>query len=156
MNAQDQSPVEHSSPVTVRLALALFCGSLVSLLLFSLLPSLGGNQAGWIMWLSILEVFQMPALLSDPESQMFVASVLTVPVLVIASPFLTGMYLKSRLTWWLATLVAGTCTPALWSIILFGDAWPSFGIWCLLAAPALNLAGLLSLRLAKRPEDPIR
>lgn len=155
MSAEGESPVEHSTPGVVRLALVLFYGSLVSLILFNLLPGFF-KEDGWTIWVSILKVLQRPDLLRDRETQILIASLLPLPVLITASPFLTKMYLKSRLTWWLATLLAGTSTLVLWFLFLSGEAWPNFGIRCLLAAPALNLAGLLSLRFAKRPEDPLR
>lgn len=151
MKAEDESPAEHSTPGVVRLALVLFCGSVVSLILYNVLPGFFREERGWTIWISIIEVVQSPAILRDFRNQILLASLLTLPVLVTASPFLTKVYLKSLLLWWLATLIAGISTFALWFFILSGDAWPNFGIRCLLAAPALNLAGLLSLRFAKRP-----
>lgn len=152
MKEEDGSPPERSAPGVVRLALVLFSGSLVSLILFNLLPAFSSRERGWTIWVSIIEVIHRPALARDPTNQILIASFLTLPVLVTASPFLTQMYLKSRLTWWLATLMAGTSTSALWFILLSEDVRPNLGIWCLLASPALNFVGLLSIRFAKQPE----
>ena len=158
MKVEDESPVEHSTPGVIRLARVLFCGSLVSLILFNLLPGFLREERGWTIWVSVVEMLQKPTLFRDFRSQIVIASLLPLPVLVTASPFLTEMYFKSRLMWWLATLIAGTSTIVLWVIVFFEGTfvWPQFGVWCFLAAPALNFAGLLSLRFAKRPGGPPR
>lgn len=158
MSAEDESPVERSTPGVVGLALALFCGSMVSFILFNLLPGFGSGDRGWTIWLAILEAVQSPALFRELRDQISIASLLTLVVLVTASPFLIQVYLKSRLAWWLAFTMAGISTLALWFILLFTLQVPQmgFGGWCLLASPALNFAGLLSLRFAKRPGGPPR
>ncbi|PAW67477.1 MAG: hypothetical protein B9S38_12355 [Verrucomicrobiia bacterium Tous-C4TDCM] len=154
MNAEDGTPVTVSSAKGQRLALILFCGGLASLFFFNILPGFGSEERGWTIWVEIIRFVQSPELFRDTKDLISIASLLSLLVLVTASPFLIPVYLKSRLAWWLATLMAGIITSALWFILLFMVAPPRLGVggWCLLAAPALNLAGLLALRFAKRPD----
>lgn len=158
MSEDDGIPVEPSSIGVIRLALALFCGSLASFILFNLFPGLGSEARGWTIWFEILEEVQNPDLFRDTRDLISIASLLSLLALVTASPFLIQVYLKSRLAWWLATLMAGISTLALWVIVLVMVElqWIGLGGWCLLAAPALNFAGLLSLRLGKRADGRSR
>lgn len=151
MNPEDGSPVTTSSGRVHLPALVLFCAGLASLVFFNLLPSFGTERRGWFIWSDIIQAVQRPELFRDTKDLITIASLVTLLALVTASPFLVSVYLKSRLAWWLAALMAGLSTCALWIIVLFMVELSRVGLgdWCLLAAPALNFAGLLSLRFVK-------
>jgi hypothetical protein len=131
--------------------LILCCAGLASFVFFNLLPGFGSEERGWTIWVRILESVQDPRIFRDTKDLILIASFLTLLALVTASPFLVTVYLKSRLAWWLATVMAGLSTCALWLIVLVMVELHRVGLggWCLLVAPALNFAGLLSLRLVK-------
>lgn len=156
MNAEDGSPVTTTYGKVHMPALVLFCAGLTSLVFFNLLPGLGPEQRGWNIWIDIVRAVQRPELFRDTTDLITIASLLILLPLVMASPFLVLVYLKSRLAWWLATLAAGVSTYHL--AVNFNIEVNRIGLggWCLLAAPALNFAGLLSLRFAKRPGDSPR
>lgn len=149
MNVGDESPVTASSAKGQKLALILFCGGLASLVFFNLLPGFGPEQRGWSIWIDIVRAVQRPELFRDTKDLITIASLLTLLPLVTASPFLVSVYLKSRLAWWLATLMAGISTYHLGFNLNIEVNRIGLGGLCLVAAPALNFAGLLSLRFVK-------
>ncbi len=151
MNVEDGNPVVTSSGRVHLPALVLFCAGLASLVFFNFLPGFGTERKGWNLWVNIIQAVQRPSLFRDTKDLISIACLLTLLALVTASPFLVSVYLKSRLAWWLAALMSGLSTCALWCIVLFIVESNRVGLggWCLLAAPALNFAGLLSLRFAK-------
>lgn len=151
MKEEDGIPAATSSGKVHLPALVLFCAGLASLVFFNLLPGFSTERRGWTIWVNIIQAVQSPALFRDTKDLISIACLLTLLALVTASPFLVSVYLKSRLAWWLAAVMAGLSTCALWIIVLFVVELNRIGLggWCLLAAPALNFAGLLSLRFAK-------
>lgn len=154
MKAEDGIPVVASSGGVHLPALVLFCAGLASLVFFNLLPGFGAERRGWTIWVNIVQAVQSPELFRDTQGLMLIASLLTLLALVTTSPFLVSVYLKSRLAWWLAAVMAGLSTCALWIIVLFIVKLTRVGLggWCLLAAPALTFAGLLSLRFVKQSD----
>ena len=129
--------------------LILCCGGLASFVFFNLLPGFGSEERGWTIWVRVLESVQDPRIFRDTKDLILIASFLTLLALVTASPFLVTVYLKSRLAWWLATLMAGISTYHLGFNLNIEVNRIGLGGLCLVAAPALNFAGLLSLRFVK-------
>ena len=87
-----------------------------------------------------------------------VTSFPTLAVLLLTSPLLVGIFLKSRLVWRLALLTSVASSLGFWSFVAL-SSWMDdpleSGGWCLLVASFLNLAGLLSLAFAKRSDSRI-
>ncbi len=133
-------------------ALALFWGAFGALVFFHFLAVARGSKHGWTLWVDVVRRLQDPKVVQDPRDLVFIASLLTLVALVTASPFLVQVYLKSRLAWGLAALMSAFITIAIWYIVLEMVRHFDLGGWCLLAAPALNFAGLLALL----PSRPVR
>jgi hypothetical protein len=129
-------------------ALALFWGASAALVFFHFLPVARGSEQGWTIWARVVRKLQNPNLVHNSRDLLFIASLLTLVALVAASPLLVKVYLKSRLAWGLAAFMSGFCTFAIWYIVpdMLRHRAIDAGGWCLLAAPALNFAGLLALR----------
>ena len=151
MNAEEHAPVPCPSSAGYWNAVVLFWGSLTSLVFFNLLPSFRSHERGWNLWVNVTKSFWDPKLLGKTVELITIASLLTLLVLVVASPFLVQVYFRSRVAWWLVTLMSVISTCAIWFIVFDMVSLRRIGLggWCLLAAPALNLAGLLSLGSAK-------
>jgi hypothetical protein len=149
MNSEEEGLRDPSLSGTARWnASALFWGSVASLLFFHFLPVFSGTMKGWTLWAEVARRLLDPKLVRDSRDLVFIASLLTLVVLVTASPFLVGAYLKSRLAWGLAAMMSGLATAVIWYLVLQMDKSRGIdpGGWCLLAAPALNFAGLIALR----------
>lgn len=134
---------------TVNLApLLVLAGGLVSFAIFHFLPGFG-NSAGWKIWPELGGVLLMPSyVLREPGLFATVVSFLMVALLIVASPFLTGVLRKSRLCWWMAVTMSALASIAFLLLVLRQNVPSNVGIggWFLLAAPLINLAGLLMIR----------
>ncbi len=131
-----------------RIATVLLWGGLACFVAYHFVPGFGSARWGWTVWLAVGEAIQHPSVLKDPEDLIIVASLLTLALLIPVSPFLTRVFLKSRLAWSLASLMSGISTAVIWFTLLESNYPRHFGLggWCLLIAPALNFAGLLVIR----------
>jgi hypothetical protein len=102
------------------------------------------DEPGWGIWPEVYDVLMDPVGL-DPLDGIGLASFLMFSLLIVSSPFLIGVWRKSKLAWQLATIFSGLGAAGFWVMILgqggAGDLVA--GGWCLMVAPVLNLAGLL-------------
>ena len=75
-------------------------------------------------------------------------------VLLVVSPFMTGVLRKSRLSWWMVTTMSALSSVVLLLLVLVRSGASNVGVggWFLLAAPLLNLAGLLMVRGSRSPK----
>ena len=127
--------------------LLVLASGLVSFAIFHFLPGFG-ISAGWEIWPQLGDVLRNLNSLRAPKLFVTLASFMMITVLIVASPFLTGVLRKSRLCWWMATTMSELGTIA-FSLLVFVQNDPSKvgpGGWFLLAAPLLNLLGLLMTR----------
>ncbi len=106
----------------------LLSAALVLLVWYHVLPPGVGNGllVGWRIWGSM---FLIPL------------------VLIVASPFLGSVWIKSKMAWGLAVAVSGVAAAICWLLTMVLHAVEiSTGGWCLMVAPTVNLAGLLFAR----------
>ncbi len=87
-------------------------------------------------------------LLRYPEDAVIEICFLNIALLIVAAPFLTQVWLKSRLAWWFATAVSGLVAGGNLGMLLVNNSMPDLGSggWCLLIALILNFIGLLLAR----------
>ena len=131
-----------------RAALGLLVAALLTFTAFHFLPGFGEAEACWRVWLEVGEILADPLRGNDASDFVILASFLTITLLILGSPFLLPVFLRSRLAWWLATLMSGVALFALWILVLV-DTEPALlgpAGWCLLMAPALHLIGMVTLR----------
>ena len=128
-------------------ALLLLAAGLVSFVVFHLVPGFKA-KVGWELWVEVGQAFQRLSFLRDPSVFVPLASFLMLTVLIVASPFLTGVLRKSRLCWWMATTMSALAAIAFTVLIVWRHGPSAFGLggWFLFAAPLFNLLGLLMIR----------
>jgi hypothetical protein len=118
----------------------------------SFLPCVGSMnlpRPGWHFWPRLWRDLQDPInLVHGTEDGIALASILNFSLLITVSPFLTNVWIRSRIAWWFATICSGLAAAALWWLFFVNnpDSPPRAGIWCLLFAPLLNFFGLLLAR----------
>ncbi len=111
---------------------------------FHFLPGFETEEVGWTVWRDLWKVMLEPQQLMDSQSAVLIASFLTFSLLIVASPFLTEVWTKSRLAWGFALTFSGLASAGFWVMIFSGPpSDPEPGGWCLMIAPLLNFAGLL-------------
>ncbi|MES2924726.1 MAG: hypothetical protein V4819_24445 [Verrucomicrobiota bacterium] len=105
-------------------------------------------NGGWVLWIAIWELMHDPRLIGDSQVTMVVTSLLTCSLLIIASPFLGNVWVKSLLAWLIVLIFSGVATAGFWFMILKDSSVGSLssGMWCLMISPVLNFAGLLLAR----------
>jgi hypothetical protein len=118
------------------------------------------DETGWVIWQAVFLILRHSADL-DALAGIGLASFLMFSVLIVSSPFLIGVWRKSKLALGLAAAFSGLGTFGFWIMVLCQGGEENFplGFWCLMHAPLLNFLGLLlaiprsadSLR-ASRPE----
>lgn len=137
-------------------AAVLLWSALACFFAFHLLPAFPSYRPGWQVWRDIGATLLYSGLHLRPASMIVVTSFPTLAVLLLTSPVLVGIFHKSRLAWWLALLASVASSLGFWSFVA-SSSWMDdrleSGGWCLLVACFLNLAGLLSLALAKRSDS---
>ncbi|MCW1884672.1 hypothetical protein OKA04_08020 [Luteolibacter flavescens] len=135
-------------------AVLLFVAALASFAVFHFFPGFT-ETAGWKVWLEVWDMIQGLDFLDDPGEFAILASFLMITVLIVVSPFLTAVFRKSRLCWWMATVMSGVASIAFLVLVLDINETKSLGKggWCLLAAPVLNLGGFLMIRGASEKGD---
>ena len=110
------------------------------------------GSRGWTVWTEIWDIVRETSVLEDPAAVIALASFFTFVVLVLCSPFLRALYRKSRVIWWLVTVMSGMATIG-FAMAVFSNNPPEnlrAGGICLLVTPLLNLVGLLLIRGEKR------
>ena len=138
-------------------SMSLLISALVLFGIFHFYPfSVDDKSIGWSFWLNLVPILQDPILLEDGLLVMSVASFLMVTLLILASPFLSAIWNKSKLAWSVALTCSGLATASLWIIAaLINDfARLQAGGWCLMFAPVLNFSGLLLAREKSPPRSP--
>ena len=108
------------------------------------------NDAGWKVWKELGDLVQRPSRMDEPMGWVAVASFLTASLLIVASPFLGRVWLKSKMAW-LPTVIFGGLSAASFSVaILYGrsehEGRIGWGLSLLMTAPVLNFIGLLFAR----------
>ena len=107
-----------------------------------------GDDGGWMLWIGIWEVIWDLRLIGDSQTTILVTSLLTFSLLIVASPFVGNVWVKSLLAWSVVVIFSGVSTAAFWFII-FTDTSAghlSSGLRCLMFSPVLNFTGLLLAR----------
>ena len=109
------------------------------------------NDAGWKIWKELGDLVQNPSGMDDPMGWVAVASFLTASLLIVASPFLGRVWLKSKMAW-LPTVIFGGLSAASFSVAILyerssDEHWIGWGLCLLMAAPVLNFIGLLFARI---------
>ncbi len=138
------------------ISIALLVAALLLFVAFHFLPGFETEEVGWSVWRDLWKVMLEPQQLNDPQSAVLIASFLTFSLLIVASPFLTEVWTKSRLAWGFALTFCGLASAGFW-VMIFSDSPsdPEPGGWCLMIAPLLNFAGLLLAR-GETPESGIK
>ena len=108
------------------------------------------NDAGWKIWTELWDVVQDPSGVVEPMDWIAIASFLTASLLIVASPFLGRVWIKSKMAW-LPTVIVGGLSAASFSVaILVGRSSDEhrigWGLYLLMTAPVLNFIGLLFAR----------
>lgn len=134
--------------VCLFVALALFVA-------FHFLPPLADfDRLGWRIWKAVWQTLIDPeSIMRRPDEAVFLASFLTMALLVPTSPFLLPVLRKSRLAWLIlliASLLAALGLGFTIIIMLYGREIELFGFWFLLLANILNFLGLATARLGIR------
>jgi hypothetical protein len=140
------------------LGLAFLVTSLLCFAVFHFLPGEAFDEGrGWRIWPEIWEGVRDPGFLQDVDGLIGVGCFLCFIALVVASPFLFGVFRRSRLAWWLATLFSGLATMGFWVAVLRLNSWDQLGVAgsVLLASPLCNLIGLMLLRGERRVAEPL-
>ena len=109
------------------------------------------NDAGWKVWKGLADLVQHPSGMVEPMGWVAIASFLTASLLIVASPFLGWVWIKSKMAW-LPTVIFGGLSAASFSVaILFGRSSDEhrigWGLYLLMTAPVLNFIGLLFARI---------
>jgi hypothetical protein len=137
--------------------MTLLVAALVFFAAFHLLPGFD-EQAGWRIWPNLggllSRLMKSPdSLLLGPTGAVAIASFLTFSLLIVASPFLTNVWRKSRLAWWIVVIFSGVTSAGFLVSILTQNPISELdtGAWCLLISPGLNFIGLLLAR-GKSPD----
>ena len=110
------------------------------------------HELGWGIWPEVYDVLSNPAHL-DAMDGIGIASFLMFSLLIVSSPFLMPVWRKSKLALVLASVFSGLGTGGFWMMILVqgGVEDLASGAWCLMVAPAFNLAGLLLVQIEIGP-----
>lgn len=107
---------------------------------------------GWQAWPEIWRFIADPDF-SDLGDLIMISAFLTSVLLIVVAPFAISLFRASRLTWWLAAIVAGAALVGLSGVLLvdYSDVAPEAeklgpGFFCLIASQVLNFLGLMLIR----------
>lgn len=139
--------------------MALLLAALGMFVAFHFLPFFGGTSQGFHMWLGVRCLSEDPKLINEePWFVIGMACFLNIALLIPTSPFLTQVWVKSRLAWWLVTILSGLAVTGFCLVFFFiypSKAQPNWGGWFMLLAPILNFLGLLlARRWREEPRNP--
>ncbi|MES2922118.1 MAG: hypothetical protein V4819_11255 [Verrucomicrobiota bacterium] len=111
------------------------------------------DERGWLMWKLIWVVIWLARKYPGFDYlglAVGLFSFLTLSLLIVASPFLGNVWVKSLLAWSVVVIFSGVAAAGFcfWVLGLDGISTGNlrFGGWCLLIAPVLNFIGLLLAR----------
>lgn len=140
-------------------ALILLSGALVFFAAFHVLPiDSGGRQRGYRFWVELardLDRFGESLASAAPDELIAIMAFLMMPLLLIASPFLTPVYKSSKAFHGLALILALVSTAGFTGIILVHwgpNSRPGSGLSCLMVAQVFNVLGLALVRHEKTPK----
>ncbi len=113
------------------------------------------GETGWMIWVAIVEMLRRPEWI-DPLDGIGIASFFMFSLLIVSSPFLIGVWRKSKPAWRLATVFSGLGAAGFWITVLGQGGTEDLvaGGWCLMLAPVLNFMGLLLVSRENRPDSP--
>jgi len=137
------------------LSKVLLFAALIAFGAFHFLPQAGETgERGWNVWGYFWELLLNPEGVDDALQGVILAAFLTTSVLIVASPFLGVVWLRSKLAWWICMVFSGIAAGSFWiGIVIYGTDDFGPGDWCLMAAPTLNFLGLL-LAGTRVPRNP--
>lgn len=137
-----------------RLALGMHGAAVLLFLAYHLLPGFG-IDAGWVIWPELGNAVRDPRIFEEPVALALFASFLMLTALIVASPFLSIAFRRSRLAWWLVTVMSGSAMVLLGGLILIHNDLGRLGPggMSLLACPAFHFIGMLMIR-KERPLEP--
>lgn len=129
-------------------SLAFLISALLLFVAFHLLSGFGSEDQGWRVWPEIWKFLQEIDIQSEAIDVILVSCFLSQALVVSLFPFLFTILQRSRVLWWLALILAGTSTFGIWIGVLENNSVDDLGSSgvALLAAPLVNLVGLLLLR----------
>ena len=159
-------PIPHARRMNL-VALALLSTSLLSFVAFHFLViehhmdvSVMGkpHEMGWEIWPSLIR-FLKDADFTELRGMIAASAFLCGVVLITVAPFLMPVLKRSRLAWWMLVLSSGIAALGFGGIVAVNAFDSGFsrsgpGVPCLLAAFALNFAGLLFVRRELPAEPP--
>ncbi len=115
------------------------------------------NNAGWNVWKELWGLVLHPSGMGDPMGWVAVASFLTASLLIVASPFLGRVWLKSKMAWLPTVIFGGISAVGFCVAILIGrsenEGRIGWGLCLLMAAPVLNFIGLVFARVGAPKPD---
>lgn len=118
----------------------------------------GFIDAGWKIWQSFFDLLREPSEIS-PYNGIVASSFLTLALLIVTTPFLFYVWLRSGYAWCFVTILSGLAAAGFtgleWIRVLDETMTGSYllGGWFLMFSPILNFLGLL---LARRWRDASR
>ena len=129
-------------------SMTFLVASLVMFVAFHFLPC-GDDLRGWTIWRDVWRILQNPLdILSSVRQMIALASFLNFALLILAAPFLSAIWQKSRLAWGIALGCSGAAASGFWILLALeppNDPLP-IGGWFLFLSPVLNFIGLLFAR----------
>ena len=129
------------------LSMAFLITALVLFAAFHFLPlTRYDKDSGWELWKGMVQVALSPSSLREWQTGLAVSSFVTFSLLIVASPFLGNVWVKSLLGWSVVVVSSGMAAAG-FPVIFEGD-WDDLGVggWCLIISPVLNFVGLLLAR----------
>lgn len=118
---------------------------------------LAGGDAGWTVWRELWEIATNPSSVDDAFSWVGIASFLLASLLLVTAPFLGGVWLKSKLVWWLSLVLSGIAAVGVVGVMLINTLAAESGIPAvlivLMAAYGLNFLGILFARVGTPSPD---
>jgi hypothetical protein len=107
-----------------------------------------GDDRGWELWIGIGQAIRRLITSGEPQLAVALASFLTSSLLIVASPFLGSVWVKSLMAW-LVVLIFSGVAAAEFGLMVFKDILAgglSSGGWYLMISTVLNFVGLLLAR----------
>ncbi len=129
------------------LSMVFLIAALVLFTAFHFLPLMrNSNDFGWKLWKDIVQVVMSPRALGEWPAGLIVSSFVTFSLLIVASPFLGNVWVKSLLAWSIVVICSGVAAAGF--PVIFQGHWDDLrvGGWCLIISPVLNFVGLLLTR----------
>jgi hypothetical protein len=118
------------------------------------------SDRGWTIWKNLWDLLLNPSSMSEPMGWVAIASFLSASLMIVVSPFLGRVWIKSKMAWLPAVIFSGIAAVGFTIAILLGkadhDQPIGWGMILLMAAPVLNFIGLLLARTGASPLDTSR